>query len=254
MAKVARGTDVEIELEDADPSQRRGSSDGTAAAAVKDAVKEAAQSKVTNSFGYQLPDLVGTPGTFQTIAQIWLFFLQKLSFQWHIGVRWPAFYVNFLGALAFLSSKFPSFGMIPEDCVFTAQLLLAPALLARFVYVMYTGKHVSSTGDEENKRKAPGYDTAAETLRTIARGVAAPVLLSALAIAIGEPTGARWLTGLGVALCWPIIGYALAAHVARTQLWKACKSKCVELLANECGQPHPSYCKEENLIECVAPQ
>ena len=217
MAKVARGTDVEIELEDADPSQRRGSSDGTAAAAVKDAVKEAAQSKVTNSFGYQLPDLVNMPGTFQTIAQIWLFFLQKLSFQWHIGVRWPAFYVNFLGALAFLSSKFPSFGMIPDDCVFTAQLLLAPALLARFVYVK---EYVDDS-------PAPGYDTAAETLRTIARGVAAPVLLSALAIAIGEPTGARWLTGLGVALCWPIIGYVLAAHVARTQLWKACKSKCV---------------------------
>ena len=225
MAKVARGTDAEIELEDADPSQRRGSSDGTAAAAVKDAVKEAAQSKVTNSFGYQLPDLVGTPGTFQTIAQIWLFFLQKLSIQWHIGVRWPAFYLKYLGALAFLSSKLPSFGMIPDDCVFTAQLLLAPALLARFVYVQSTG--------EEIKDKAPGYGTAAETLRTIARGVAAPVLLSALAIAIGEPTGADWLTGLGVALCWPIIGYVLAAHVARTQLWKACKSKCVELLAND---------------------
>ena len=119
-----------------------------------------------------------------------------------------------------------------EDCVFTAQLLLAPALLARFVYVLFTG--------DANKRKAPGYDTAAETMRTIARGVAAPVLLSALAIAIGVPTGARWLTGLGVALCWPIIGYVLAAHVARTQLWKACKSKCVELLVNECGQPHPS--------------
>ena len=241
MAKAARGTDVEIELEDADPSQRRGSSDGTAAAAVKDAVKEAAQSKVTNSFGYQLPDLVGTPGTFQTIAQIWLFFLQKLSIQWHIGVRWPAFYLKYLGALAFLSSKLPSFGMIPEDCVFTAQLLLAPALLARFVYLVYTAELFQPYGDEENKRKAPGYDTAAETLRTIARGVAAPVLLSALAIAIGEPTGARWLTGLGVALCWPIIGYVLAAHVARTQLWKACKSKCVELLVNEeCGQPHPS--------------
>ena len=42
MAKVARGTNVEIELDDADPSQRRGSSDGTAAAAVKDAVTEAA--------------------------------------------------------------------------------------------------------------------------------------------------------------------------------------------------------------------
>ena len=238
MAKVARrGTDVEIELEDADPSQRRGPSDGTAAAAVKDAVKEAAQSKVTNSFGYQLPDLVGTPGTFQTIAQIWLFFLQKLSIQWHIGVRWPAFYLKYLGALAFLSSKLPSFGMIPEDCVFTAQLLFAPALLARFVYVMSTGEE-SAAG---YKYTAPGYDTAAETLRTIARGVAAPVLLSALAIAIGEPTGARWLTGLGVALCWPIIGYVLAAHVARTQLWKACKSKCVELLVNEeCGQPHPS--------------
>ena len=93
---------------------------------------------MTNSFGYQLSDLVGTPGTFQTIAQIWLFFLKKLSFQWHIGVRWPAFYVNFLRALEFLSSKFPSFGMIPEDCVFTAQLLLAPALLARFVYVQST--------------------------------------------------------------------------------------------------------------------
>lgn len=214
------------------------------AAAVKDAVKEAAQSKVTNSFGYQLPDLVGTPGTFQTIAQIWLFFLQKLSFQWHIGVRWPAFYVNFLGALAFLSSKLPSFGIIPEDCVFTAQLLLAPALLARFVYVR-------STGDNDT---APGYDTAAETLRTIARGVAAPVLLSALAIAIGEPTGARWLTGLGVALCWPIIGYVLAAHVARTQLWKACKNKCVWSFSRMNVASLILHCKEENLIECVAPR
>ena len=232
MAKAARGTDVEIELEDADPSQRRGSSDGTAAAAVKDAVKEAAQSKVTNSFGYQLPDLVDTPATFQTIAQIWLFFLQKLSIQRYIDVRWPAFYVNFLGALAFLPSKFPSFAglVIPEDCAFTAQLLLAPALLARFVYVQFTRDNATTQG----------YDTAPETSRTIARGVAAPVLLSALAIAIGELTGARWLTGLGVALCWPSIGYVLAAHVARTQLWKACKSKCVELLVNECDQPHPS--------------
>ena len=181
MAKVARGTDVEIELEDADPSQRRGSSDGTAAAAVKDAVKEAAQNKVTNSFGYQLPDLVGTPGTFQTIAQIWLFFLQKFSIQWHIGVRWPTFYLKYLGALAFLSSKLPSFGMIPDDCVFTAQLLLAPALLARFVYLVYTAELFQPYGDEENKRKAPGYDTAAETMRTIARDVAAPEDIAARA-------------------------------------------------------------------------
>ena len=35
---------------------------------------------------------------------------------------------------------------------------------------------------------------------------------------------------------------------------KAARETRVELLANECGQPHPSYCKEENLIECVAPQ
>ena len=64
----------------------------------------------------------------------------------------------------------------------------------------------------------PRYSTTSETLRTIALGIAAPALLSALAIGIGVPTGAGWLTGLGIALCWPVIGYVVVAHVLRVQL------------------------------------
>ena len=33
-------------------------------------------------------------------------------------------------------------------------------------------------------------------------------------------TGAGWLTGLGVALCWPVIVYLLLAHVLRFGQWQ----------------------------------
>ena len=64
-------------------------------------------------------------------------------------------------------------------------------------------------------------------MRTVVLGVAAPTLLSALAIVIGASTGTKWLTGLGVVLFCPVIGYLALAHVVRIQIWKSCRSKCV---------------------------
>ena len=195
-----------------------------AAAALKAAAKEAAGGMTSGWFEYELPDLVDTPGGLQTIASLFVFFLQKLSLQWHVGVEWPSWFLNFLDILGFLCFEVPAFGIgltwlvIPDDCVFTARLLVSVALLLRMVYVKYTSRL---------KGKAPRYGSVTEVVRTVALGVAAPTLLSALAIAIGARTGTNWLTGLGVVLCWPIIVYLVLAHVARILIWKSCCSKCV---------------------------
>ena len=106
--------------------------------------------------------------------------------------------------------------MIPDDCVFTARLLLSVALIVCLAYVMM-----------KTNEEAPRYGSATEVVRTVALGVAAPTLLSALAIAIGARTGTNWLTGLGVVLCWPIIVYLILVHVARILIWKSCCSKFV---------------------------
>ena len=210
-----------------------------AAAVLKGLVKETAEGKAASSFEWQPEDLVNTPGGIQTFLSIWVFFLQKLSLQWHVGVRWPSFFINFVGVLRFLCFEIPAFRVglaglvIPEavleDCLFTARLLLSVALLVRMVYLRILV-------DNENK-KAPRYGTAVEVVRTVALGVAAPTLLSALAIAIGAPTGTNWLTGLGVVLFWPIIGYVVLVHVARVPLWKSCSNKCVGRVTCACGAP-----------------
>ena len=204
-----------------------------AAAALKGFVKETAGGKAATSFEWQPEDLVNTPGGIQTFLSTWVFFLQKLSLQWHVGVRWPSFFINFVGVLRFLCFEIPAFRVglaglvIPEavleDCLFTARLLLSVALLVRMVYV--TNVEHPPVRDGYN-HKAPRYGTAVEAVRTVALGVAAPTLLSALAIAIGAPTGTNWLTGLGVVLFWPTIGYLVLVHVARVPLWKSCSSKC----------------------------
>ena len=209
----------------ADPGTDDQESD--AAAALKGLVKETAEGKAASSFEWQPEDLVNTPGGIQTFLSIWVFFLQKLSLQWHVGVRWPSFFINFVGVLRFLCFEIPAFRVglaglvIPEavleDCLFTARLLLSVALLVRMFYVM--------TLPQNNE--APRYGTAVEVVRTVALGVAAPTVLSALAIAIGARTGTNWLTGLGVVLCWPIIVYLVLVHVARILIWKSCCSKCV---------------------------
>ena len=199
-----------------------------AAAALKGLVKGTVEGKAASSFEWQPEDLVNTPGGIQTFLSIWVFFLQKLPLQWHVGVRWPSFFITFVGVLRFLCFEIPAFRVglaglaIPEavleDCLFTARLLLSMALLVRMVYVMFTS-------DED--AKAPRYDSAAGIVRTVVLGVAAPTLLSALAIVIGASTGMKWLTGLGVVLYWPVIGYLVLAHVVRIQIWKSCCSKCV---------------------------
>ena len=210
----------------ADPGT--GDQESDAAAALKGLVKETAEEgKAASSFEWQPEDLVNTPGGIQTFLSTWVFFLQKLSLQWHVGVRSPSFFINFVGVLRFLCFEIPAFRVglaglvIPEavleDCLFTARLLLSVALLVRMVYVM--------TLPQVNK-KAPRYGTAVEAVRTVALGVAAPTLLSALAIAVGAPTGTNWLTGLGVVLFWPTIGYLVLVHVARVPLWKSCSNKC----------------------------
>ena len=83
-------------------------------------------------------------------------------------------------------------------------------------------------GGASYSKKAPRYGTSIEVVRTVALGVAAPTLLSALAIVIGASTGTKWLTGLGVVLFWPTIPYLILVHMARIQLLKACRNKCVD--------------------------
>jgi len=214
--------DVDLEL-----ARTGGSSaadqESDAAAAFKDAAKEAAGGKAAGWFEWSPKDLVDTPGGLATLGQIWIFFLQKLSLQKYVDVRWPAFYIKFLDVLGLLSFKLPAIGVIPEECVFTARLLLSVALLVRMAYVMFTIEQNKELGNKE----APRYDSAAGIVRTVVLGVAAPTLLSALAIVIGASTGMKWLTGLGVVLYWPVIGYLVLAHVVRIQIWKSCCSKCV---------------------------
>ena len=213
--------DVKLAAIELAPDRRR-SSNG-AAVTINDANVAAQEGKATGCFEWQTEDLVNTLGRLQTVGRIYILFLQKLALQSFIGINWPAWYLRFLRILARLSFKVPSFRIglsrlvIPDDCISTARLLLAPALLARAVFYVLRTK--------ENKEAI--YGTIGDMLRSVVRGIAAPILLSALAIAIGVPSGVDWLTGLGVMLFWPIIGYGLIAHVARYRLWKACKSKCV---------------------------
>ena len=189
-----------------------------AAGAVKDYVKDEVKGKAEGLFAsISADDLVDTPGSTQVLAQIFIFFAQKLSLQAHVKVRWPEWYLRLLAGLAFLQLDIGGLP-VPSACVTTAQLLVAPALIVRYVYV-------NSQDPQQKISEPPRYSTTSETLRTIALGIAAPALLSALAIGIGVPTGAGWLTGLGIALCWPVIGYVIVAHVLRAQLWKSCKSK-----------------------------
>jgi hypothetical protein len=215
--------DVDLELAD---HLAPGQEPDDAAAAVKAAVKEAAEGKAAGAFEFEVPDLVDTPGSLQMISTLWILFLQKLSLQWHVGVEWPSWFLNFLDVLAVLCFKMPALGIevalleIPEDCVFVARLLLPVALLARMWWMMIT----TGTDDEMG---APHYGSFAWAVGTVALAVAAPTLLSVLAIWIGASNGANWLTGLGVVLCWPIIGYLVLAHVARVLIWKSCLSKCV---------------------------
>jgi hypothetical protein len=198
-----------------------------AAAAFKAAAMDAAGGKASSWFEYELPDLVNTPGGLQTIASLFVFFLQKLSLQLHVGVEWPSWFLNFLDILGFLCFEVPAFGfgvglVVPEECLFTARLLVSVALLIRMAYVLATIPRA------EKNWGAARYGSVAEVVRTVVLGIAAPTLLSALAIAIGAPTGTNWLTGLGVVLCWPIIVYLVLVHVARILIWKSCCSKCVK--------------------------
>ena len=185
-----------------DPERGRSPSSGEAAGAVKDYVKDEMKGRAEGWFpSISVDDLVDTPGSTQVLAQIFIFFAQKLSLQAHVKVRWPEWYLRLLSGLAFLQLDVGSLP-VPSSCVTTAQLLVVPALIARFVYVAIRANVLTPEGDKE----PPRYSTTAETLRTIAIGIVAPALLSALAIGIGVPTGAGWLTGLGIALCWPVIG------------------------------------------------
>ena len=230
--------DVDVDIEDQDRSielksttAKSDEADEAAAddaAAVKDEVRAEAEAKISSSYEWSTDDLVETPGNMETILFIWIFFLQKLSLQWLIGVNWPSWFLNFLDILGILCFGVPAFGiglewlMIPADCIFAAKLLLHVALLVRYSYLAKIAFAVKTNGGE-----APRYSSAAEVVRTVAHGIAIPTLLSALAIMIGAWTGTNWLTGLGVALCWPIIGYLVIAHVVRVQIWKACCIKYV---------------------------
>ena len=92
----------------------------------------------------------------------------------------------------------------------------------RLAYVMVkTNEEASSYLPGNNNEEAPRYGSAAEVVRTVALGVAALTLLSALAIAIGARTGTDWL------IWWPIIIYLILVHLARILIWKSCCSKCV---------------------------
>ena len=137
--------DVDLELARTGGSSAAGlgtdNQESDAAAAFKDTAKEVAGGKAASWFEWSPKDLVDTPGGLATLGMIWIFFLQKLSLQKCVDVRWPTFYIKFLDVLGLLSFKLPAFSVglaslvIPEECVFTARLLLSAALLVRMVFV-----------------------------------------------------------------------------------------------------------------------
>ena len=164
--------DVDLELAD---HLAPGQEPDDAAAAVKAAVKEAAEGKAAGAFEFEVPDLVDTPGSLQMISTLWILFLQKLSLQWHVGVEWPSWFLNFLDVLGFLCFKIPALGIevalleIPEDCVFVARLLLPVALLARMWWMMMTTSGSDGGGPEMG---APHYGSFAWVVGTVALVVA----------------------------------------------------------------------------------
>ena len=118
-----------------DPERGRRPSSGEAAGAVKDFVKDEMKGKAEGWFpSISAGDLVDTPGSTQVLAQIFIFFAQKLSLQVHVKVRWPEWYLRLLSGLAFLQLDVGGLP-VPSACVTTAQLLVAPALIARYMWV-----------------------------------------------------------------------------------------------------------------------
>ena len=59
-------------------------------------------------------------------------------------------------------------------------------------------------------------------IRCCVRYFPGPASMSAIAIGIGVPARADWLTGLGV-LLWPVIAYLLVVQLLRARFWKACQ-------------------------------
>ena len=143
---------------------------------VNDFVKEdVAKGNAEGYFtSFDADNFVESPGSAQTIAQLYVFLLQKLSLYAHVNIAWPAWFRRLFEFLAILELEIPFdvFGLpLPSASVLTAQLLFAPALIARFVFVGFQYDYYFSddTPDED-----PQYSTTAETLRTIVVALFAP--------------------------------------------------------------------------------
>ena len=84
-------------------SGRPPSSVEAAAGAVKDYVKDEVKGKAEGLLAsHGADELVDTPDSTQVLAQIFIFFAQKLSLQVHVNVNWPRWYLRVLSGLAFL--------------------------------------------------------------------------------------------------------------------------------------------------------
>ena len=96
----------------------------SAAAAVEAFVEDAAKGKAEGWFAsFGVDRLVDSPGSMEVIAQMWIFFAQKLSLQVNVSVGWPSWYLRALDALAIfqLDISFRGLGLdVPSACVTTA--------------------------------------------------------------------------------------------------------------------------------------
>ena len=109
-----------------DPERGRRPSSGAAdAGAVKDFVKDQMKGKAEGWFPSISADgLVDTPGSTQVLAQIFIFFVQRLSLQAHVNVRWPEWYLRLLSGLAFLQLDIGGLP-VPSACATTSSSLQA---------------------------------------------------------------------------------------------------------------------------------
>ena len=172
-SREERGVEMSNPIHGEDDPERGRRPSGEAAGAVKDYIKDEVKGKAEGLFAsISVDDLVDTPGSTQVLAQIFIFFARSSRCRCMtcagqvvpVPARGPVPAARHRGL------------PVPSACVTTAQVLVAPAPIARHVR-----RRVRRAAALQHHGRDPAHHRARDR---------APALLSALSIGIGVPTGA----------------------------------------------------------------
>ena len=114
-----------------------------AAEGLEEAIKGTAWSSVEGLFaGFEVGDLVATPGNMASVLGLWVFFVQKIGLQVNVDVAWPPWFSDVLDILAWFTLDVPSVSVNISDgvwnsCSTAVKLLVAFVILARALHLHY---------------------------------------------------------------------------------------------------------------------